>query len=286
MSHEYRLASCKLISDIELPELSPWHEHATPTAVLRFRLGQTAAIAGSKTYVIPAPRRIVIEDGIQVTIEPEDNGDMADTRALLMGPVQAILWHQRGLLPLHASAVSVKGVGVAVAGPSGVGKSTLAAALADQGCAVLADDISIVDPKTVTILTGQRRLRLWRSALEHLRISPDDLPRAISRTEKFVLNKEGGPVPERQKLAHIVLPVRSSCDGAELKLLRGSDAILALTDVVHALPAAHELGLGPAIFRALTQIQRTGVCVWRFFLPDDLAAIEGAALSLLTQLNV
>jgi hypothetical protein len=281
MTHEYQLGSYKLVSDIELPELTPWEKRAAATTVLRFRLGN--ATGGGQTYLIPGPPRIAIEDGVQVTVEA---GDTADTRALLMGPVQAILWHQRGLLPLHASAVGVKGKAIAIAGDSGVGKSTLAAALERQGHPVLADDISIVDPKTMNVLVGQRRLRLWQSALEQLGIPHTDLPRAMSRSEKFVLKAEGTPILEHQTLAHVVFPVRQKDGKGNLERLRGADAILALTNVVHMLPAAHELGLGASIFRTLTQMQQAGVGVWRFFLADDLTAVEDAALTLLAQLDV
>src|SRR6185437_8241442 len=102
-----------------------------------------------------------------------------------MGPVQAILWHQRGLLPLHASAISVNGKAVALAGPSGVGKSTLAAALVGNH-AVLADDICIIDPSDrPTMLPSTPRLRLWREALDHFHIPVTSLPRALSRREKY-----------------------------------------------------------------------------------------------------
>ncbi|TYL36439.1 hypothetical protein CV102_22720 [Natronococcus pandeyae] len=49
--------------------------------------------------------------------------------------------HQRGLLVLHASAVSVSDRGLAFVGNAGAGKSTIAAAFAGDGHEVLADDL-------------------------------------------------------------------------------------------------------------------------------------------------
>lgn len=286
MSHEYELGSYKLISDIELPELSLWGQRAAETGLLRFKVGQVTPARGHQTYLIPGPPRIMVEDGVQVTVEPIGDVDPIDMRALLMGPVQAVLWHQRGLLPLHASTVSVKGKAIAIAGDSGAGKSTLAAVVAGHGHAVLADDISIIDPKTMRVLVGQRRLRLWQNALQELGISPNGLPRAMSRSDKFVLKAENAPVADHQTLAHVVFPTRRAVSGAKLERLRGTEAILALTNVVHMLPAAHELGLGAFVFRALTQMQQAGVGIWRFLLPEDLGAIEESGLTLLAGLNV
>lgn len=285
MSHSYRLGSCKLLSDIELPELMPWEETGEPADVLQFRLGSPNSPGGNLRYVIAGPRRVVIEDGARVTVEDFADDDLADTRALLMGPVQAILWHQRGLLPLHASAVNVNGLAIAIAGSSGAGKSTLAAAFAVAGHTVLADDICIVDPQNTTVLTGQSRLRLWKAALDHFGVSANGLPRAMSRSEKFVLSMANPHIPERQPLAHVIFPVRGEDHAARIERLTGSDAILALTQVVHMLPVAHETGLGASVFQALTRLQKDGVAIWRFLLPNKLDLLEDAAATLLAQLN-
>ncbi len=53
---------------------------------------------------------------------------------------------QRGLLPLHASAVSRAGAVHAFSGASGGGKSTLAAALGRHGLPFFVDDLLLLDP--------------------------------------------------------------------------------------------------------------------------------------------
>lgn len=285
MRHVYRLATHQVISDIELPELTSWDERIEPSAVLRFELGTTSQTAGPRTYVVPGPRRIVIEDGARVTVEITQDDDLADIRALLMGPVQAVLWHQRGLLPLHASAVSVDRNAVVFAGPSGAGKSTFAAVLSRRGHPVLADDIAIIDPKTVLLFAGQSRLRLWKETLNHLEIPPENLPRAMSRSEKYLVKGAELLVPEKQRLKHIVLLVRTQECQVQMAELTGSEATLAVAEVVHMLPAAHELGLGAAVFFALTKLQRSGVRIWRFMFPHSLDTIEDVADVLLTNLD-
>lgn len=286
MSHIYRLGGHKLVSDIELPELMPWDGQVETGEVLRFTIGDGGAPAnGQPRYVVPGPDRITIEGGARVILDSTDTRDIADTRALLMGPIQAVLWHQRGLLPLHASAISMTGKAVAIAGQSGTGKSTLAAALASRGCPVLADDISIIDPKSCEILTGQRRLRLWNSALEQLGVPLDGLPRAMSRSEKYIFEAERTPIPERVQLTHVVLPLQHGNDDIRLEALKGADATLALLDVVHMLSAAHELGFAEAVFSALTGLQARGTRIWRLHRPDDLRKIHDVASALIAQLH-
>ena len=64
----------------------------------------------------------------------------------LFGSPWAAVALQRGLLPLHASAVSRAGAVHAFSGASGGGQSTLAAALGRHGLPFFADDLLLLDP--------------------------------------------------------------------------------------------------------------------------------------------
>lgn len=65
----------------------------------------------------------------------------ADVESFWLGPVLGIVLRLRGVTCLHASAVEVSGKAIAFAGAEGAGKSTSAALFAQNGHAVLADDI-------------------------------------------------------------------------------------------------------------------------------------------------
>lgn len=299
MSHVYRLAAHKVRSDIELPELMPWDGGLHRAPELHFRLGKVPArleapnrkapgfeTQGHERYLFADGDRILVEYGREVTVEPTPGTDLTDTRALLMGPVQAVLWHQRGLLPLHASAVAVEGRVVALAGPSGAGKSTLAAALSGKVHTVLADDICVIDTAHgVKVLPSTKRLRLWRDALEHFGIAADDLPRALSRGEKYLIEGGGGSAHDSHKLGAIVLLSRQEGCVMRIERLRGARSIVELREIVHMLPAARALGLEPAVFAALTKLPACGVAIWRLCMPDDRACLDEAAALALVTLN-
>lgn len=303
MSYVYRLSALKLVSDIELPELMPWIGRCDAPTELAFRLGPVPCrldapdhiaagfqTEGRRRYLMKFldEARVLIENGREVTLEPAPGADLTEARAILMAPVQAVLWHQRGLLPLHASAIGVNGSAVALAGPSGAGKSTLAAALSAKGHDVLADDICIVDAaKGGEIIPSTPRLRLWRDALDHLGIAVEGLPRALSRQEKYLIEGgEWGSGAERYKLAAIVLLSRQMADAVAIERLRGARSVVELHSVVHMLPAARALGLDPAIFTALTGLTAAGVTVWHLAMPDDWARLDEAAAKVLTLLDV
>jgi hypothetical protein len=286
MSHAYRLSALKLLSDIELPELMPWDGGCDAPADLYFRLGRVpdelAPGGDCARYmtVFPDEARVLVEHGSTVTLELAAGADMTEARAILMAPVQAVLWHQRGLLPLHASVVATDGKAIALAGPSGSGKSTLAAVLsAIGGCDVLADDIAIIDGSGA-VLPGTRRLRLWRDALDHLGIAVDGLPRALSRNEKYLVDGGRGGLANHP-LAAIVLLIRQPGEGVAVERLRGARAMVALQEVVHMAGAARALGREPAVFTALAGLLGNGVTVWRLVMPDDRAGLAAAASEVL-----
>src|SRR5262249_13701643 len=141
--------------------------------------------SGGTAYLLtlPGTGRLLVQNGHEVTVEPEAGADATVTGAILTGPIVSVLWHQRDLLPLHASAVDVDGSAVALCGHSAAGKSTIAAVLAAQGHAVAADDICPVDARAgaeVSVLPGSGRLRLWGDALDHIGARIEDLARALS----------------------------------------------------------------------------------------------------------
>lgn len=299
MSHAYRLASHKVLSDIELPELLPWNGVPSAPVELRFRLGRVPAnldapdhktqgfeTQGAGRYLLSGADRILVEHGSWVTVDPASGTDLIDARALLMGPVQAVLWHQRGLLPLHASVVAVEGKAVALAGPSGVGKSTLAAALSLKGHPVLADDMGIIDTAHgAEVLLSTNRLRLWRDALQHFDIPAKNLPRALSRNEKYLI--EGGEQSgsERRILSAIIILSKQGNGTANIKPLRGARSILRLAGVVHMTAAARALGLGPAVFAALTKLPTCGVKIRHLRMPEELGCLNEAASLVLAALE-
>jgi hypothetical protein len=294
MSHAYRLATLKLASEIELPGLVPWDGSSENRVDLVFRLGPVPRnlemadhvappfqTRGCDAYLLDLPDtgRFLIERGSEITVEPQSGTNPDDIAAVLTGPLQAVLWHQRGLLPLHAVAVVTAGRVIALAGPSGCGKSTLAAALVARGCAILADDVCItrVAEDGASVLPGFPRLRLWRDALDHLGIPVEGLRRVLSDKEKFLVESHDWAVSGPGPLAAIVLPVRVPGARVTIERLRGPGAVAALDANVHMRQPARALGCDAEIFEALTNLVGGSVGIWRLELPDDPAALGVAA---------
>jgi hypothetical protein len=85
-----------------------------------------------------------VRGGQQISVWPAAGAMQKDIEIFLLGPVWATLCHQRGLLPLHASAILADGGITAFAGRSGAGKSTTAALMGSLDYKLFADDILTV----------------------------------------------------------------------------------------------------------------------------------------------
>lgn len=85
----------------------------------------------------------------RIEVIPHPDAGVADVVGMLIATaLPALLWRRGGFV-LHAAAARLPGHGgaLAIAGSSGVGKSTILAQLADAGAAVLADDTLLLDPR-------------------------------------------------------------------------------------------------------------------------------------------
>jgi hypothetical protein len=172
--------------------------------------------------------------GRQIWASWPDSLTKEDMATYLLGPILGYVLRLRGLVALHASAVSLDGRAIVLVGPSGAGKSTTAAAFALRGFEVLADDVSAVesDSGILRIRPAYPHLRLWPSSVRTLLGDQDALKPITPNWEKrdFPLLQFGsfshGSIP----LAVVyLLGTRSDrIDGPSMELLSQRNAVLEL----------------------------------------------------------
>jgi GTPase SAR1 family protein len=144
--------------------------------------------------------RYLVKCGKEVFIHPLEKADAASVHLFLAGSVFGALLHQQCLLPLHGSSFSYNGKGVVICGRSGVGKSSVVAALCQNGGTFINDDITplqISDNQT-TIIPIKTRLKLWDDSLEKLKIQNTNLERIRPMMEKFYLPADNSSVKEQR----------------------------------------------------------------------------------------
>jgi hypothetical protein len=92
-------------------------------------------------FYIPNNAYYSIQEGKTIMVSPEPDADEDLIRLYILGTCLGALLMQRGIYPLHGSALAIHGKAYAIIGESGAGKSTLASALISQGYPILSDDV-------------------------------------------------------------------------------------------------------------------------------------------------
>ena len=87
---------------------------------------------------------ILIRAGREIVVAPARGAEL-ELEPFILGSGIGGISLQQGLLPLHASAVSIGSGAIAFSGPTGAGKSTLAMTLAARGHALITDDLAVID---------------------------------------------------------------------------------------------------------------------------------------------
>lgn len=114
--------------------------------------GEVVASRARAVLRIPSVGTFGVSDGREVRVDPQPGVSPGSISVWLHGTVAALVLAQQGRFALHASAVAVDGMAIALAGPRRVGKSTTALRLTQRGHVLVSDDVTPVDadvPPTV-----------------------------------------------------------------------------------------------------------------------------------------
>jgi hypothetical protein len=111
---------------------------------------------------------------------------IAEVTSLLIGPTLGCVLRLQGRVCLHGCVIQIGEQAIAFIGDSGAGKSTLAAWFAQQGHAVLADDIVALTLGDGSWLVhpGYPRLRLWPDSAQAVCSEPSALDRVFGFCDK------------------------------------------------------------------------------------------------------
>lgn len=186
-------------ADFDLgPWADPWmRDHGADVSIRRGSVPSPLSWGTDRCRVQFAPGEFLISfrSGVDFLVEGGESirykisgGDWgvpeADVRAFLWAHPWAALALQRGLLPLHASALEHGGQVHALIGRSGAGKSTLAAVLAANGLSFFADDMVIVS-------AAQANGHMLAWGVPNLKLLPDALALTGARSKSRVRKRDG-----------------------------------------------------------------------------------------------
>jgi len=204
-THTYKAFGFVIESDIQCPELIPgegppdiyFRYDNIPDELKNPSDGLWYANDGDRLVLnVKGIGSYLVSGGNEVIIDPEANARDEDLRLFVLGSAMGGILYQRGILPLHGSAIETKSGCVLFVGESGIGKSTLAAGFAQRGYRVITDDVcavSISDWGVPRVTPAYPQIKLCEDSLgwigqcsEGLRlIKSERMKRALPLADSF-----------------------------------------------------------------------------------------------------
>lgn len=271
----YLVCGMSVASEMPLPATYRADPSAEPDVVIRFGnvpdqldnpdyAGPLWSVAGRRFLLnTPGVLRLLVQDGREIIVEAVEGVEATELAPFVMSTGLGGLLHQRGVLALHAATVMWRGRAVAICGETGMGKSTMAAALCQAGARFIGDDIAAIRlgaGDEAWVSPDGRQHRLWSDAISHLKLTDRQDRPVRSHLSKFHVRPErsveeaGGSLP----LGAIVLLHDRSREAPpgppEIARLQLADALPLLRAQVHKPSLAERMGLVEHHFTQLARL--------------------------------
>ena len=238
--HAYFAYGLRIHAEIECPELLPHPEPDGDPAVIIHLLPPVSSISPSlengyfevKSGIFRLAVQEVghyrVENGNSIFVEPLKGVSTEKVRLFLMGSSMGALLYQRGLFPLHGSAVETPWGAMIFVGQQGAGKSTLAAQFHRRGYRLLSDDVCAIEgaPGGLRILPALAQFRLCADAFERL----GNPANARFDVDKFVVPMGAGYCPQPVPLRAIHILSDHDAESPHYDVLRGFDRVQRLLE--------------------------------------------------------
>jgi hypothetical protein len=266
INYYYKVYGLNIGSELELPELSPVQNIKVDVTIGFGKVPEhLPEVRGSGVlfeaafndflFKFEGIGRYRVQDGSRIIIQPEREALPAEIRLVLLGSSIGALLHQRGMLAIHGSAITDGKQTTILSGPSGVGKSTLAAGLLELGYSVIADDISVIgqnEKQHFIVESGIPHLKLWKDVLAHLN-KTDDFSKVRPQLEKYRI-----PIPvleeETPSLSKIVILSPSNSTDFSYSEILGRDKFHLLRNTTYRLQFIDKMNKTEVHYRNLSQV--------------------------------
>ena len=243
--HAYWAYGLCIHAELDCPELPPYSQlSGSPDVTIHLlpALPSASQSPGNPIYdvqpgifslAVPGVACYRVEEGCRIFIEPLPDAPIERVRLFLFGSVMGALLYQRGLFPLHGSAVETDWGAMIFVGAQGAGKSTLAAQFHHRGYRLLSDDVCAVAPTEdgLRILPALAKFRICADAFERLG-APQG---GRFDVDKYVVPMDAGycPHPVPLRAIHILQiddPATSECAAPAFRMLSGLDRVRRLLE--------------------------------------------------------
>jgi hypothetical protein len=210
-------------------------------------------------FSVDGVAKFMVSQGKEILIERAATAEDSEVRLFLLGSAFGALLFQRGLLPLHGSAIEVHGSSVGILADCGLGKSTLAGVFHNRGYRIVADDVCVVsltEDGLPLVFPGYPQLKLGMDAARKLGKDPESLPRIHPEVEKIALLLKEEFCRDPLPLRHLYVLETSSNGEFDLEPLNGVERLTAIINNTYRLGFLKGLGVKASHFKQCVAVAK------------------------------
>lgn len=214
--------------------------------------------SGEQEFLLKLPQvgKYLVRNGDEVIIDPKPGVSHDEISLFLLGSVMGALLYQRKYLPIHGSAVEVRGKAIIIIGNSSAGKSTLAASLNLAGFPLISDDLSAVsinNSGSCILLKGIPFIKLWKDTVDTL-YPAGSFRKVRPQINKFKISLGSNNVGQEILIESIInLTTRNESD-FRLKEINGALKFSMLRDHAYRDQLVKGMGITNHHFQMLTKL--------------------------------
>jgi len=208
----------------------------------------------------------LVLDGCQILIDPVDGADEQSIRLYVLGSCMGALLQQRQFLVLHANALAVGDKAVVFAGPSGIGKSTLAGIFHQRGYPVLTDDVCAINT-ALEIVPGYPQIKLWHDSAQQLNIETTELRRIRLQVNKYAVPLHEGFATTAYPVAAVFFLHSHNEAGIKIEPAKGWECYRPLKANTYRMAYVKGMGLEKQHLKQCSQLSNQA-SMWHVYRPD------------------
>lgn len=268
--YHYSAYGLHLASAIQLPELSPASDSMEPAALIT--LGEVpeflegSEFSGFKFMARPGQlliktdtiARILVCSGTNIQVHRLPGASDLSIRLLTLGWALGALLQQRGLLLLHGCTIHTGSGCDVICAPTGVGKSSMTAAMIRRGYAFLDDDLGAVrwQGSQPFVQPGCAEIKLHQPALEDWPCHPPVSLQVHPEVEKFSLDAARYHHRSELPLKRVIILQRCGVSKPKLTPVQGQSTIETLLKNIYAPQFLRGMDLMRATVRQLFDLNQ------------------------------